>query len=326
MAKVLVASAFYNESWNAEQTVQSILSQTFSDIELVCVDDGSTDDTLAVLRSIRDPRVRIISQRNAGLGAALRRAFAETSAEFLAYHEAGDKYDINRLAKQIDVLEEHRNVGAVSCYSRAVSVSEDHTSEARVEDVEEAISNLARANPFPHSCAMYRRSAYERAGGYREFFRYRQDLDLLLRLTETTRLAVVPEILVTTYRHSESVSVKPEKRILARRFREFAVYCAVERRKGNPDPLEAIGPGSALAQPRSKDMASDFVKDAVKATWRGDREAAETFVKAALGEGVSMMGLAAAIGIHLPLPVVRSAYRNLRGVRSPSDRIRQSER
>jgi glycosyltransferase involved in cell wall biosynthesis len=312
MPKVTVVSSFYNEGWHVKDTLDSILSQTERDIAVVCVDDGSSDDTLACLHAYRDPRVRIVAQANQGLGAALRNGFADADSEYLAYHEAGDDYRADRLERQIARLEAQPDCAVVSCHSRSVGVDKSWTRETR-PDAAGAAETLLTHNPFPHSGTLYRQSAYDAAGGYRAFFRYRQDLDLLLRLSERHAFAVVPEILVTVLRHSESVSVKPAKRLLARRYREFAVYCAAERRAGRSDPLETFGPGAALMRPRSRLMADEFAQEALKASWRGDRDSARTFVAAAIDEAVTARGLAATIGAHVPmLPQMRAAYQSLR--------------
>jgi glycosyltransferase involved in cell wall biosynthesis len=314
MPQVTVVSAFYNEGWHVKATLDSILSQTVKDIAVVCVDDGSTDDTLACLHAYRDPRVRVVAQANQGLGAALYNGFAHADSAYLAYHEAGDEYRPDRLERQIERLAAEPECAVISCHSRSIGVGRSWTRETR-PDARGAGEVLLAHNPFPHSGTMYRKHAYDAAGGYRAFFRYRQDLDLLLRLSERHSFAVVPEILVTVLRHSESVSVKPAKRLMARRYREFAVYCARERRAGRADPLDMFGPGAALGRPRSRLMADEFAQEALKASWRGDRDSARTFVAAAFEEAITARGLAATIGTHVPmLPQVRAAYKSLRRV------------
>jgi glycosyltransferase involved in cell wall biosynthesis len=312
MPRVTVVSAFYNEGWHVKTTLDSILAQTVRDIAVVCVDDGSTDDTLACLHAYRDPRVRIVAQANQGLGAALKHGFADADSDYLAYHEAGDDYRPDRIERQIALLDARPECAVASCHSRSTGVDQSWT-HATHPDPAAAGETLLTHNPFPHSGTMYRRSAYDTAGGYRAFFRYRQDLDLLLRLAERHPFAVVPEILVTVLRHSESVSVKPAKRLMARRYREFAVYCATERRAGRTDPLDAFGPGAALMRPRSRLMADEFAHEALKASWRGDRDSARTFVAAAFDEAITARGLAATIATYAPmLPRMRAAYHSLR--------------
>ena len=100
---VSVVMSVHNGATDLAATLDSILSQTFTDFELIAIDDGSTDDTPAILAAAaqRDARIRIPTQPNAGLTRALMRGCAEARAPIVARHDAGDRSHPERFARQL---------------------------------------------------------------------------------------------------------------------------------------------------------------------------------------------------------------------------------
>jgi glycosyltransferase involved in cell wall biosynthesis len=188
--------------------VASILGQTLADLELIVVDDGSTDGTAVALGAVRDPRLRIVGQDHAGLTRSLNRALAVARAPLVARLDADDTARPDRLARQAALLAAHPDVGLVGTGAleidaagrpvRTVVPPRDDASIRRV---------LIRANPFVHSSVMFRRAVVERAGGYDERLPVAQDYDLWLRLATLTRFANLPEPLVVRRLLAGRVSV-----------------------------------------------------------------------------------------------------------------------
>ncbi|MEL7029538.1 MAG: glycosyltransferase family A protein, partial [Pseudomonadota bacterium] len=87
---VSVVTIFYNRADHVRSSIESLLSQTYPNMEIVAVDDGSTDDTLRELQAIEDPRYRVISKENTGFTRSLNFAIAQTSGAYVAIHDAGD--------------------------------------------------------------------------------------------------------------------------------------------------------------------------------------------------------------------------------------------
>lgn len=100
----------YNASRHLRQCLDSILRQTLSSIEILCVDDGSTDDTLSILRDYQstDPRIRVICQENAGAGAARNAGLALSSGTYLSFLDADDFFEPDMLEKAVAAAEEYR--------------------------------------------------------------------------------------------------------------------------------------------------------------------------------------------------------------------------
>jgi len=231
--------------------VQSVLAQTLDDLELIVVDDGSTDDTAARLAAIHDPRLRVVHQQPAGLTPALIRAHALARAPLLARLDADDRALPNRLARQRAFLDAHPDVGLLGTGAVEVDAQGHEIGRVRPPEDDATIRRiLIRRNPFVHSSVMLRRSALDAAGGYDERLSVAQDYDLWMRLSRVTHLANLAEPLVVRRLGSDRVSVaREEARLRAEaRVRWRAVttgaypwWCAVF----------ALRPLLALALPRA---------------------------------------------------------------------------
>ena len=210
--------------------VESLRAQTDPDWELVVVDDGSTDGTLATIEAIADPRVRAERQEPAGLTAALVRAAARARAPLLARLDADDLARPERLGRQRAFLAAHPDVGLLG--TAAVEVDAEGRAVARVSPPADdaAIRRaLIRRNPFVHSSVMMRREVFERAGAYDLAFPVAQDYDLWMRMSALTRLANLPEALVVRRLVPGRVSaVREDERLVAEaRIRWRAVRAGV---------------------------------------------------------------------------------------------------
>lgn len=108
--KVSVILPCYNGEKYLRQCVDSILNQTLSDLELICVDDGSSDSTLDILRGYEaaDPRVRVLIQENAGAGAARNNGLRLAKGEYLSFLDADDFFEPEMLRETVDAAEQYR--------------------------------------------------------------------------------------------------------------------------------------------------------------------------------------------------------------------------
>ena len=106
--RVSVVVPLYNKARFIGRCLDSILAQSFSDFEVIVVDDGSTDASLELARVYqRDPRVRVVSQQNAGPGAARNRGAQEARGEFLAPLDADDAWEVNYLSESVRLLDSY---------------------------------------------------------------------------------------------------------------------------------------------------------------------------------------------------------------------------
>jgi glycosyltransferase involved in cell wall biosynthesis len=199
------------------EAVESVLAQTYADLELIVVDDGSADATSEILRGFRDDRLRVLRQEPAGLVAALRRGVAEARAPLVARMDADDVSEPARLERQAELLERRPRVGMVATWT---AVIDEVGRELRREVLPSAHQDLARRlllrNPFQHGSVVVRRDALEAAGGYRDDYGANEDYDLWRRLARSWELACVPEVLYRYRVHGGAVTQTDPDRIARR--------------------------------------------------------------------------------------------------------------
>ena len=190
--------ATYNAAAWLGEAVASVLGQTFGDLELIVIDDGSTDETPVLLAALRDPRLRVERQSRSGLTGALTRALGLARAPLLARLDADDLAAPGRLERQRAYLAAHPEIGLLGTAAREVDPDGRERRIVRPPVDDRTLRRmLIRRNPFVHSSIMMRRDLVERAGGYDVAFPVGQDYDLWLRLGELTRMANLADVLVT---------------------------------------------------------------------------------------------------------------------------------
>lgn len=207
--RITVLMAVYNGARYLDAAVQSILCQTWSDFELLVVDDGSTDDTPQRLASYRDERVRIVRTENRGVGAALGLGVTRARGEYIARMDADDIAAPNRLERQLAAMEAMPDVGVIDSgvhlMDRAGRPLPDDDAEPFATRAERRWRLMWR-NAVVHPTVMMRRSALERAGANYRPQVIAEDYDLWLRLLPHTEFHRLPERLLWYRRHSESVT------------------------------------------------------------------------------------------------------------------------
>jgi hypothetical protein len=186
-----------------EAAIASILRQTFTNFELLVVDDGSTDATQAILAGLADPRVRVLRQDPLGLVPALNRGLYEARAPLIARMDADDIAHPERLAHQEALLAACPEVALVGSGWRVVA-PDGSTRRVVVPPASDAglREALGRANAIAHPTVMFRRDAVIAAGLYRPAFLLAEDYDLWFRLSERHELACLPEVLLDYREHA----------------------------------------------------------------------------------------------------------------------------
>ena len=200
--KVSVLMTCYNAASTIEESVRSVLAQTFTDFELVLVDDLSSDNSIALIEKIDDPRIRIkkLTTRHRRTK-ALNQGFNLCRGEYIAVLDADDIADPTRFSKQVDLLDENIAILAVGTWFINISEDGSEISRAQFSTANNAIHrSLAFNNVLVHSSMMYRRYIAETLGGYSDDFDYAQDFALWISLAAIGTIEVIPEQL-TKIRH-----------------------------------------------------------------------------------------------------------------------------
>ena len=234
---VSVLMSVHNGAPWVGDAVASVLAQTAGDLELIVIDDGSTDTTREILARVRDPRVRVEHQTRAGLTRALNHALALARAPLVARLDADDLALPERLERQLAFLAAHAEVGLLGTGAREVDEGGREVAVIRPPADDGALRRmLIRRNPFVHSSVVMRRAVVERAGGYDGRLPVAQDYDLWMRMSGLAGLANLPEPLVvrrllpgrvTAVRDAERLRAETRVRWRAVRSGAYPWWCAV---------------------------------------------------------------------------------------------------
>jgi glycosyltransferase involved in cell wall biosynthesis len=205
MPAVSVLLPVYNGARFLRPALESILGQSFTDFELLVLDDGSTDDSVRIAEGYRDPRIRILSAAsNQGLPRALNRGLAAASGEFVARQDADDLSHPDRFARQLEFLRANPTVALVGAQAEVIDETGAAAGRRLAYPCDDAAirRRLLLRNPFAHTTVMFRRTAVLAVGGYDESFRYCQDFALWNRLATRHRVANLHEVLAGYRIHS----------------------------------------------------------------------------------------------------------------------------
>jgi glycosyltransferase involved in cell wall biosynthesis len=271
------------------ETLESILSQARVELDLVVVDDGSTDGSGRLLEHYAegDSRIRVVRQEHGGLTRALIRGCALARGEYIARQDVGDISLPGRLRAALDYLAPHPGAVFVSCGVRVVGPGGELLFDVRQDDggLNRALRTVDPAEltgPAHHGSVVFRRTAYEKVGGYRAEFYFAQDLDLWVRLAEVGDHAVVPEIFYRAVVAPDSISGRYRREQLA--LTRLITGSARRRRAGLSDAAilrqaAAIGP-EATVRGRRTARASTLYFIGACLRRRGHRAAVEYFKRA----------------------------------------------
>lgn len=191
-----------------QESINSIIAQTFTDWELVLVDNCSTDNSLTVVKDLHEDRIRIIAlDKNHGRTPALAIALENARAEFVAILDADDISSRDRLQRQFDFLTNNKNIVAVGSWYRNINQHGDLINEVQTPTTSlDVVRRMASNNPIVNSSAMFRAESARAVGGYDQKYLYAQDFALWLALASIGELAILPEFLTNIRRVTSSLS------------------------------------------------------------------------------------------------------------------------
>jgi glycosyltransferase involved in cell wall biosynthesis len=209
MSDVSVVIPAYNAAWCVGRAIDSVLAQTFRDVELIVVNDGSTDGTAGVLARYAS-QIRIVTKPNGGLSSARNAGIHAATGEYVAFLDADDWWLPHKLERQVAWMDAHRETVFCSGTVRVVNARAEATGEWRCAactgSTLEAIFSRNGYVAGSGSAVLARRDALVAAGGFDERLRSLEDVDMWMRLAARGRYHCLEEPLAVVEKRPDSMS------------------------------------------------------------------------------------------------------------------------
>lgn len=253
---VTVVICVYNAGEFLRPAVESVLTQTYTNLEVLIVDDGSTDDCMSTIADLQDPRIRILRQDNKGKSAAMNYALAELKGEFYVIQDADDLSLPRRIELQLQCMHDHPEVAAVFCGYELILDGQHVAPTSTEKDSAQCRRDIEEMRMPAHDpTAMYRVSM---VGDFRydEALRIAEGYDYILRVGERFPMWVLGECLYS-YRINVETLTKSDPLVRQRLQRE-ATRKVFERRGLAYDDTQL----PEVSDPRrikNKDLDNDIV-------------------------------------------------------------------
>lgn len=211
MPKVSVIIPCYNRESFIAETVESVLSQTYSNVELIAIDDGCTDNSRKILEKFND-KIKILQHLdhlNKGQSASINLGLANSDGKYVGILDSDDIWFPNKISEQVEYLEAHPEIGMVFGNGEAIDSGGHHLYNIYDEqppkpgDPESLLMDCYIHLP---SNSLIRREIYNQVGPFDENLRAAQDHDMLIRIAEVTRIAFLNRKWYQYRRHENSIS------------------------------------------------------------------------------------------------------------------------
>lgn len=208
MVLISVVLPVFNGEGTVRETIQCVLDQTLQDLELIVVNDGSTDRTAELLDQIQDPRVKVFSFKNAGLSASRNRGLALANGDYISFIDADDLWAPQKLASQAALMEQSDQTAVVYSWTDFINgAGEFLHAGTHARSSGNLYKQLFIANFLESgSNVMIRREALVAVGGFDESLTAAEDWDCFLKLARHHSFAVVPEVHVFYRQPAASMS------------------------------------------------------------------------------------------------------------------------
>ncbi|MDB5287697.1 MAG: glycosyltransferase [Mucilaginibacter sp.] len=199
----------YNTGKYIHEAISSVLEQTFTAFELLIINDGSTDDTLAVINAFTDARIRVINQDNKGVANALNNGLNNARAPYIARFDADDVCYPNRLQVQYDFITAHSDYSIIGSACDYADVNGEYVftyqpaaySNAEIQRLDYKIC------PFIHSGVFYKKDVILKAGGYNEHAYTFEDHFLWANILKNEKACNLQQSLIKVRWNPESITI-----------------------------------------------------------------------------------------------------------------------
>lgn len=308
--KVSVVIPTYNRAYILREALESVLAQRYSNFEIVVVDDGSTDQTFELMKSVQHEKIHYIrNERNQGCSAAYNAGMRAAQGELIGFLDSDDLWKPDYLERQIDFFVRHPGVDVVFSDTEVVggeepiaSLSEGMTRfqvllarHNKAKEYEfsgrEIYLCLLEEVPIKPSAAVVRRPLFDRVGMFDEAWPSGTDWDLFLRLSRVSRFGYIDQVLATQRRTPDAthqVFREKDKLFLLEIFLKEKAAVA-----GDREALEGVNRGlcSSYNSLAWMYMQSGRESEALSTYWRGFKETLDPKLLKKMGAAVIRIGL-----------------------------------
>lgn len=203
MDRISVIMPCHNAASHLRRGVASVLEQTYESVELIVVNDGSTDDSLDILMGIRDDRLKIVSQPKRGVSAARNRGIAKAAGDYIAFLDTDDAWRPDCLEKLHGALQSASDAALAYCGWQNVGLAGGKGEPYIPPDYEgdDKVMKLLRGCPWPIHAALTRTALLREVGGFDETMSHAEDYKMWLSLAARSRIVRVPEVLAFYHFH-----------------------------------------------------------------------------------------------------------------------------
>ncbi|MEM9924523.1 MAG: glycosyltransferase [Cyanobacteria bacterium P01_D01_bin.50] len=197
----------YNAIKYLPETLESVLKQTFSNFEVLIINDGSSDNIIEWVADIIDPRVKLISQDNQGVSAARNAGIDKSKGEYIAFLDADDLWEPTKLEKQLQCLKKNPSLGLIHTAMMLIDEKGKSLGRTFISNVEgDALKALLEENTIVTSSVIVRRNCLETVGKFDRNLHSSEDWELWVRIASLYPFALIKEPLVFHRQHPHNTT------------------------------------------------------------------------------------------------------------------------
>ncbi len=207
--KISVIMPAYNSEQFIAEAIDSILKQTFQDFEFIIINDGSTDNTVNIIKSFNDDRIVFINNsENNGIAIALNQGLKIAKGQYIARMDSDDIALPNRFEKQVSYMDKHPDVGVLG--TQFEFFGEENRITANTEELN--VLELFGSCNIGHPTVMIRKELFDKFNlRYNDEYKYCEDYELWSRMLKVTKIVNLPDVLLRYRWHKNNVSFKEKK-------------------------------------------------------------------------------------------------------------------
>jgi len=209
MFKISVVMPLYNGEKYILEAVESVLNQTCKEFELIIVDDGSTDNSVKIVKSFKDERIKLIESKHAGIVEALNLGIRISQGEYIIRADADDVSELNRFEILLNYMEANKDISITGSWATTMNKNGEKIGTLEFPPITHAEIKryTLRYCPFIHPSLIIKKKTLDEVGYYKNF-RYVEDYELWTRVLQKNKAHNVPQYLVKYRIHDDQITKK----------------------------------------------------------------------------------------------------------------------